>query len=146
MKTEYEAICQTVGENVNGFKFNKQKNPSKLISYDFLKNSSFENREELIDQLDQISSYINACNETYENRAFRQLGAGISFKQKIKIFFKRAERKLIKWYIEPIADQQTSYNENSLNCLILTTNMYISSLKREDELNKKIADISKDKK
>lgn len=143
MKTEFEALTQTIDKEINGIKFVDAKKPSKLLSYDFLKISSFPNKDEIIQQLDNISTYINMCNETYENRAFRELGNGLSLKGKIKIFFKRAERKLIKWYIEPIADQQTLYNENSLNCLIITTNMYISSLKREDELNKKINKLEK---
>ena len=31
--------------------------------------------------------------------------------KKLKKFIKRAQRKLLKWYIEPICDQQSKYNE-----------------------------------
>lgn len=132
MKTEEEALNEALNEKIksNSLYFSCEKDLA-IKPYDFLKVSNLENKEEIIAKLDQIAQYINALRKTYENPAFRQLPKTKNPFKKIVIFFKRLNRKMLKWYIEPITEQQTTYNKANLECLINVTNLYIDSLERE---------------
>lgn len=66
-----------------------------------------------------------------DNRAFRNIKNNNSIMSLTIALIKKIIRKFIKWYIEPIADQQSDFNHNTCAC--------IENLERRiDELERKI--------
>ena len=53
---------------------------------------------------------LAVLQRTAENRAFRALRSRPGLPGKVIIFVKRAIRKCLKWYLEPVCDQQTEFN------------------------------------
>ncbi len=58
----------------------------------------------------EISANIEVMERTRENYAFRHIYSCRRWIGGLIVFFKRAVRKLLKWYIEPICFQQTDFN------------------------------------
>lgn len=54
--------------------------------------------------------FLDVLQRTAENRAFRALRSRPGMFGKVIIFVKRAIRKCLKWYLEPVCDQQTEFN------------------------------------
>ena len=61
-------------------------------------------------QLDRMRSLAN-------NRAFRKLRSSRRAIGPLIIFCKRVVRKLLKWYLEPVCDQQTDFNYAAVRTL-----------------------------
>lgn len=58
----------------------------------------------------EIGGYISTMEATRQNYAFRHIYSVRKILGPLIVFFKRVVRKLLKWYIEPICDQQTEFN------------------------------------
>jgi FkbM family methyltransferase len=58
----------------------------------------------------EIQGYINSMLQTRENYAYRYLHSHRKVIGPLIIFAKKVVRKLLKWYVEPIAFQQTRFN------------------------------------
>ncbi|MGO4345185.1 FkbM family methyltransferase [Paenibacillus sp. MCAF9] len=58
----------------------------------------------------EIRGYINSMLQTRENYAYRYLHSHRKVIGPLIIFAKKVVRKLLKWYVEPIAFQQTKFN------------------------------------
>lgn len=63
------------------------------------------------ENFDILNDIILRCKKLEKNEAFRQLPPEANIIKKLKKFIKRAQRKSLKWYIEPICEQQSKYNE-----------------------------------
>ena len=66
--------------------------------------------EKMSKSIYELGDLIITLKETSENYAFRPLFSDVKFFGKGIIFAKKAIRKLLKWYIEPICFQQTAFN------------------------------------
>ncbi|MEN6637383.1 MAG: hypothetical protein ABFC56_16150 [Clostridiaceae bacterium] len=66
--------------------------------------------EKLAKNVSELGELILTLKETSENYAFRPLFSESKIFGKGIIFAKKATRKLLKWYIEPICFQQTAFN------------------------------------
>lgn len=60
--------------------------------------------------LSQIYQYIDIMVKTKENPAYRYLKSHRKFIGQLVTFIKKVVRKSLKWYIEPITNQQTEFN------------------------------------
>lgn len=56
-------------------------------------------------QIDNLSQWIVRMDETKNVACWRPLGGN-----KIKVFFKKLIRKCVKFYVEPIVEEQNRYN------------------------------------
>lgn len=63
---------------------------------------------------DQAIEHLKNMRDTADNRAFRQLYSCRKYIGKLIVFCKRIVRKCLKWYIEPICDQQSDFNRSAL--------------------------------
>ncbi|MDD4311764.1 MAG: hypothetical protein PHW41_04710 [Eubacteriales bacterium] len=66
--------------------------------------------EKVIKNISDLGELIITLKETSENYAFRPLFSDSKVLGKVILFAKKAIRKLLKWYIEPICFQQTTFN------------------------------------
>jgi FkbM family methyltransferase len=60
--------------------------------------------------LSEIHGFINNMLQTRENYAYRHLQSHRNTIGPLIVFSKKVVRKLLKWYVEPIAFQQTKFN------------------------------------
>jgi hypothetical protein len=68
------------------------------------------NVDQIAGSISRLGDLIITLKETSENYAFRPLFSDVKVIGKGIVFAKKAIRKLLKWYIEPICFQQTAYN------------------------------------
>lgn len=73
-----------------------------------LDESSIENNFDIYFQ--EISDYISIMERNKCNYAYRPINQQNGLLNSVKVFVKKVQRKLIKWYIEPICYQQTDFN------------------------------------
>jgi len=62
----------------------------------------------------RIAGYIESMKNTADNPAAKPILSNRRILGRTIIFFKRAIRKCLKWYIQPICDQQTEFNRTVL--------------------------------
>jgi FkbM family methyltransferase len=117
----------------------------KVIFSKLSSNSSFNNRikkdqinnnSETEKYLQEMSEFWSEMDKTRENYAYRILYSKHEILGKIIIFIKKVIRKLLKWYIEPICFQQTSFN-NSVTRMAgriieIQRSLYIQQSKNEE--------------
>ena len=60
---------------------------------------------------------ISFMKDNAENRAYRVLHSNRPIIGKPIVFFKKVLRKFLKWYIDPICNQQTDFNKSSLSAI-----------------------------
>lgn len=58
-----------------------------------------------------VTAALEIMRQTQYNYAFRMLHSDGTLLGRIIIFFKRAIRKCLKWYLEPVCFQQSDYNQ-----------------------------------
>lgn len=58
-----------------------------------------------------VTAALEIMRQTQYNPAFRMLYSNRGLLGRIIIFFKRAIRKCLKWYLEPVCFQQSDYNQ-----------------------------------
>ncbi len=63
--------------------------------------------------MDIMQESIDSMSTNYEIQAWRPLTSGIPVLGAVILFFKKLFRKLIKFYIEPIVNDQTNINRNA---------------------------------
>ncbi|MFD3259454.1 FkbM family methyltransferase [Paenibacillus lentus] len=82
---------------------------NKLTNDNYL---SYDNPEPMKseDYYREISHHINVMNNTRENYAYRYISSHRKILGSTIVFGKKVIRKLLKWYIDPIAIQQTNFN------------------------------------
>ena len=91
-----------------------------------------------IDQRKGNQESLRVMKATAENRAYRPITSHRRpFLAAIILFIKKVMRRCIKFYIEPIADQQTEFNTASVRLLE-------SMLAEQDEMQNKIRELEKE--
>lgn len=117
---------------------------------DKLKKEGFENEEmkfieDILKEFADISIYLKTCNETKINEAHKILEAQKNPIKKVVNFYKKVQRRLLKWYINPITHQQTIYNSATtdasisfLKSLFLIIENQVTLQKRINELEEKV--------
>lgn len=93
---------------------------------------------------DEFQETVQYLNENWNVQAYRQLiGNGLA--GKIKILIRKIIRKCIKFYIEPIVEEQDKFNgkvTTSFNILVL----YVTQMQEENSnLKKQIEQLEKEK-
>ena len=73
-------------------------------------------------EADKYQESLQTLNALADNRAFRPISSHRKLLGSIIIFFKRIVRKLLKWYIEPISEQQTDFNFATIGAITSTNN------------------------
>ncbi|SEB28289.1 FkbM family methyltransferase [Paenibacillus sp. 276b] len=73
---------------------------------------SFDHSDHLSNHFTELDKYINNMLKLRENFAYRYLHSQRKFIGPLIVFGKKIIRKLLKWYIEPVAYQQTEFNNN----------------------------------
>ncbi|MHB1393078.1 MAG: FkbM family methyltransferase [Clostridia bacterium] len=68
------------------------------------------NMNKILNYFTEINGYINILENTKSNFAYRHITSHRKFIGPIIVFYKKVARKLLKFYIEPIAFQQTEFN------------------------------------
>ena len=58
-----------------------------------------------------VTAALETMRQTQYNPAFRMLHSDGTLLGRIILFCKRAIRKCLKWYLEPVCFQQTDYNQ-----------------------------------
>lgn len=118
---EEEIIYKNFTENLDN---------NNMISYPSLNNQ---------DRVSQIINHnnlnIGTLENTFESTSYRPIS---SFHKKVKgivIFIKRIQRKLLKWYIEPICTQQTIFNGAVLNMAKDSRDIQIEILNKLQQLS-----------
>lgn len=87
----------------------------------------------------EISGHISTMEATRQNYAFRHIYSVRKIIGPLIVFFKRVVRKLLKWYIEPICDQQTEFNNAvtpSIGRLTELSQRSINDLRAVEELSR----------
>lgn len=83
--------------------------------------------------LDRLQLNISNVNDSWQIPIYRHLPSERGFIGALKIFLKRAIRKVTKFYVIPFVEDQNNFNSNVTNCLN-TINAYI--LKNEISFSK----------
>lgn len=89
--------------------------------------------------ISELGSQICTLKETCENYAFRPVLSNLGILGLPVIFFKRVIRKLLKWYIEPICFQQTTFNTavtNSIEHITELQLMLLASIGEQANISK----------
>jgi FkbM family methyltransferase len=117
-KVLFESIIQRVDQHQNA-------NPSRLHGttqaespVQVVPNSPMVHSNELYQLIESSNNNINRINQlvgnllkTADNPAYRPLTTKTNLFQRFSLFLKKSVRKSLKWYIEPIANQQTLFNQ-----------------------------------
>lgn len=83
---------------------------------------------------------LYAMNTSWNIQAYRPLVCTGTIKSKMAVFIKKVIRKCIKFYVEPITDEQAAFNANIVRTFNLL-DCYISENKSSGELQEKIKEL-----
>ena len=107
------------------------------IIYNFLTDENKECNNSELQKLDKESQYVQeitnhiiSMDKNRENYAYRNLSSS----NRLKKFVKKAIRKMLKWYIEPICFQQTDFNNAATSCIGRLTELHVNNLKKQNQL------------
>lgn len=97
-----------------------------------LKDVSIINNEVNLDvfEIDKLIYYMNNVNVMWDIQAYRNLPTQPGLIGKTKVFIKKVIRKLTKFYIEPIVEDQRAFNSNVVNSLNQIKNYIIEQNKK----------------
>lgn len=84
--------------------------------------------------LSDIHKYIKLMLQTRENYAYRHLTSHRKVLGRPILFAKKIIRKLLKWYIEPITFQQTTFNNTTTSALGKTTELITELVNKINEI------------
>lgn len=90
--------------------------------------------------LKELDHYIFRMEQTRQNYAFRHIYSCRRIIGKAIVFFKRVVRKLLKWYIEPICNQQTEFN-NAVTPAVGRLTQFSHVLETENSLLKERVEV-----
>lgn len=82
---------------------------------------------------DRLTSFVNVLNGNYITPLDRPLGMGK------KTFFKRVMRKLIRFYLKPVVDDQNAFNATTVNAI---NQLYTFAEEQQQLIDKQQAEIS----
>lgn len=80
-----------------------------------------------------LEEYYDILNATWNIPAYRMLSGGKGPIGRLKVFVKKVLRKIMKFYVEPIASEQTEFNANNVRLLNLI-NSYMELNDRRIEM------------
>lgn len=110
-----------------------------MLSFDDIVDSNTKHKN--------IEDYYDILNNTWNIQAYRVLPGGSGLLGKIKVFMKKVLRKLIKFYIEPVVNEQNEFNANNVRLLnLISSYMELNDKKIEileseiEHLRKQLAD------
>ncbi|MGF9713266.1 FkbM family methyltransferase [Paenibacillus naphthalenovorans] len=86
--------------------------------------------------LNEIHIYIKEMLQTRENYAYRYLNSHRKVLGPLIVFAKKVIRKLLKWYIEPIAFQQTRFNNAVTPAIGRTTELVTELINKTNEMER----------
>ncbi|MBQ8824892.1 MAG: hypothetical protein IJZ64_06655 [Ruminococcus sp.] len=114
----------------------KGLNNAMLSFADVQSDANPENSADAYDP-DTLRGNVQYVSSQYQLNAYRPLSGN-----PVKVFFQKVIRKLVKFYIEPIAQDQTYFNANSAQAL-QELELYIidSQSKSTADLSKQIDDL-----
>lgn len=112
--------------------YNKLKVEDKKYQSIKVKTNEEINSNEIDAHFNEIHNQIMVLNKTRENFAFRTILSHRKIMGRCIVFFKRAIRKLLKWYIEPICFQQTAFN-NAITSIVGRMTELLQSYKKNKE-------------
>ena len=85
---------------------------------------------------------LYSLNHAWDVQAYRAIVGNGTLKSKVGVFFKKVIRKLTKFYIEPIADDQSAFNALNVKLFNLLE-CYISENKANSDLIEKLIEEQK---
>ena len=101
----------------------------------------------LDEELNKSHKSIQEMKELADNHAFRAISSHRKFLGFIIILFKRIVRKLLKWYIDPICDQQTDFNVVAIDAIDSTNNsvkiVYQKNLETMSHVSDLVSEVEK---
>lgn len=93
---------------------------------------------------DEFQKSVQYLNENWNIQAYRQL-VGNGLAGKIKVLIRKIIRKCIKFYIEPIVEEQDKFNAKVTTSFNILT-LYVTQMQEEnDKLKKQIEQLEKEK-
>ena len=125
---------------------NKRTNELENCSSNIENNdNNLFNANKISNYISEINGYIKTLEETRQNYAFRPLFSYRKFIGRIIVFCKKVIRKLLKFYVEPIAFQQTEFNNAVTPTIGRMTEIQNELLKGIISLENKFDSVNKDK-
>ena len=112
-------------------------NDSGFIDFTIKENQS-DDKNQLIDMND-IYQYIVKSNESWEINYYRPIISHRKIIGQVIVFIKKAIRKILSWYINPIIEQQITFNSNVVNAL----NQIANAIEKQSCCNDANYDTSK---
>lgn len=115
---------------------------NKLLG--FIKNEDISHEHDLTKNevkqkyLEEIHSHINVMLKSRENYAHRHLFSHRKIMGRFIVFIKKIIRKLLKWYIDPIAIQQTEFNNAVTPVLGRTAEILIELISQNNEFEQQM--------
>jgi len=106
-----------------------------LFSFDDVIESAAENKT--------LEDYYDILNNIWNVQAYRVLPAGGGILGKFKVFVKKVLRKSIKFYIEPIVEDQDEFNANTVHILNLINSYMDINNKKMEMLKEEIENLKK---
>ena len=107
LNIEEEIIYQKLAPNQHQ---HEDLSSELLDAANFLGSSGMLDADKVVQSFSELGDLIITLQETSENYAFRPLFSDSKVFGRGILFAKRVVRKLLKWYIEPICFQQTTFN------------------------------------
>lgn len=147
---EFESIEEKVIFNKLIANIQDKNNLNSNLTDNFSVNDKYKLDENMNKYMSEIVNNISVLEENRINTSNRYIS---SSKGKIGVFIKRIIRKLLRWYIEPVCQQQTTFN-NAITPIIgrltevsnynATEIQEIKNIINQvNELNKKYDDLEK---
>ncbi|UHA71655.1 FkbM family methyltransferase [Paenibacillus sp. 481] len=84
--------------------------------------------------MEEIHTHINVMSNTRENRAHRYIHSHRKVLGPFIVFGKKVVRKFLKWYLDPVANQQTEFNNAVTPAIGRTTELLNSVLDKQSEM------------
>ncbi len=107
LNIEEEIIYQKLAPNQHQL---EDLSSELLDAANYLGSSGMLDADKVVQSFSELGDLIITLQETSENYAFRPLFSDSKVFGRGILFAKRVVRKLLKWYIEPICFQQTTFN------------------------------------
>ena len=99
----------------------------------------------------EFSQELYVLNHNWEIMAYRQFGDNGGIWGRLRTFFKKVIRKTVKFYVEPIVEDQNRYNAsttrsmNLLECYINEQNVEILELRNQiQEMESRISKLERE--
>ena len=91
----------------------------------------------------RLNENVTYLNEYWEVLAYRELYVSSGLKGKVFVFVKKVIRKLTKFYVEPIVNDQNQYNASVTRCMNEMKRFIRETQQENQELKKRIEELEK---